>query len=76
VNGRTGEVQGERPYSAWKIALAILLAALLAGGGLAAWQYLSAAKQGPALDYRPRYGWVPTETHRLQNANPVGSPGA
>ncbi|HEU0221786.1 MAG TPA: primosomal protein N' (replication factor Y) - superfamily II helicase [Paracoccaceae bacterium] len=30
VNGRTGEVQGERPYSAWKIALAVLLALLLA----------------------------------------------
>ncbi|MFW6337146.1 MAG: primosomal protein N' (replication factor Y) - superfamily II helicase, partial [Phycisphaeraceae bacterium] len=28
VNGRTGEVQGERPWSAWKIALAVLAAAL------------------------------------------------
>jgi len=25
VNGRTGRVQGERPYSAWKIAVAVLL---------------------------------------------------
>jgi ribosomal protein L37E len=40
VNGRTGEVQGERPYSAWKIAFAVLLAAVLAGGGLAVWQVL------------------------------------
>ena len=24
VNGRTGEVQGERPYSVWKIALFVL----------------------------------------------------
>ena len=39
VNGRTGEVQGERPYSGWKIALAVLLATLLIGGSLAAWQY-------------------------------------
>ncbi len=39
VNGRTGEVQGERPYSPWKIAFAILLAALVIGGGIAAWQY-------------------------------------
>jgi len=39
VNGRTGEVQGERPYSPWKIAFAILLAALVIGGGLAAWQH-------------------------------------
>lgn len=32
VNGRTGEVQGQRPYSAWKIAGAILLGlALIAG---------------------------------------------
>ena len=30
VNGQTGEVQGERPYSAWKIAFAGLAAALLA----------------------------------------------
>ena len=40
VNGRTGEVQGERPYSPWKIAFAILLGVLLAGGGLAIWQSL------------------------------------
>ena len=25
VNGRTGRVQGERPYSAWKIAFAVIL---------------------------------------------------
>ena len=31
VNGRTGLVQGERPYSAWKIALAVLRAAILIG---------------------------------------------
>ena len=31
VNGQTGRVQGERPYSAWKIAFAILLALVLAG---------------------------------------------
>ena len=43
VNGRTGKVQGERPYSGWKIAFAIVLAAALIGGGLAAWRYYSAA---------------------------------
>lgn len=32
VNGRTGEVQGERPWSWIKITLAILAGALLAGG--------------------------------------------
>jgi DNA-directed RNA polymerase subunit RPC12/RpoP len=31
VNGRTGEVQGERPYSAWKIALAVLVVATIVG---------------------------------------------
>ena len=31
VNGRTGLVQGERPYSIWKIALAVLVAAILLG---------------------------------------------
>jgi hypothetical protein len=39
VNGRTGEVQGERPYSAGKIAFAIVLAAALIGGGFAAWRH-------------------------------------
>lgn len=32
INGRTGKVQGERPYSIWKIALACLSALLLAAG--------------------------------------------
>jgi predicted RNA-binding Zn-ribbon protein involved in translation (DUF1610 family) len=31
VNGRTGLVQGERPYSVWKIAFAVLLVAVLLG---------------------------------------------
>lgn len=30
VNGQTGEVQGERPWSAWKIALTVLLVILIA----------------------------------------------
>lgn len=32
VNGQTGEVQGERPYSWWKIGFAILFAVILALG--------------------------------------------
>ncbi|MGR9044158.1 MAG: primosomal protein N' (replication factor Y) - superfamily II helicase [Gammaproteobacteria bacterium] len=32
INGRTGEVQGERPYSVWKIVFAGLVALLLAAG--------------------------------------------
>ena len=31
VNGQTGKVQGERPYSAWKIAFAVLVAAVVIG---------------------------------------------
>ncbi|MEM1233595.1 MAG: primosomal protein N' (replication factor Y) - superfamily II helicase [Pseudomonadota bacterium] len=31
VNGRTGLVQGERPFSAWKIAFAVIVLALVAG---------------------------------------------
>jgi hypothetical protein len=32
VNGRTGRVQGERPYSAWKIAFAVIIGLILALG--------------------------------------------
>ena len=33
VNGQTGEVQGERPYSIWKITFAVLAAAIVVGIG-------------------------------------------
>ena len=39
VNGRSGKVQGERPYSAWKITFTIVLALALAGGGWTLWQH-------------------------------------
>ncbi|MGH1452017.1 MAG: TFIIB-type zinc finger domain-containing protein [Paracoccaceae bacterium] len=32
VNGQTGRVQGERPWSAWKIAIAVVLGLIVAGG--------------------------------------------
>ncbi len=38
VNGQTGKVQGERPWSAWKIAFAILAALIAAGIVLAVTQ--------------------------------------
>lgn len=57
VNGRTGKVQGERPYSGWKIAFAILLGALLLAGSLAAWQY-SAAPQTGLMKNRTQYEWI------------------
>jgi len=31
VNGRTGRVQGERPYSTLKIAIAVIIGAIIAG---------------------------------------------
>ncbi|MBT8455353.1 MAG: TFIIB-type zinc finger domain-containing protein [Rhodobacteraceae bacterium] len=31
VNGRTGRVRGERPWSAWKIAFALIIGAIVAG---------------------------------------------
>lgn len=31
VNGQTGKVQGERPWSAWKITFAVILGAIVAG---------------------------------------------
>jgi len=34
VNGQTGEVQGERPWSVWKITFAVLVVAILVGGAL------------------------------------------
>ena len=53
VNARTGKVQGERPYSRWKILLALLLGLVLAGG--AALLYLQYQAQYPdtALDWTP-----------------------
>lgn len=41
VNGQTGRVQGERPYSIWKIAAAVILALLLVG----AFAYVNAISQ-------------------------------
>ena len=32
VNGRTGRVRGERPWSAWKIAFAVIVGLILAAG--------------------------------------------
>lgn len=38
VNGQTGKVQGERPWSAWKIAFAVLIALIIAGAvGYGVW---------------------------------------
>lgn len=42
VNARTGQVQGERPYSAWKIAFAVIIGLAVAG----AVGYIAATQQG------------------------------
>ncbi|RYG93249.1 primosomal protein N' (replication factor Y) - superfamily II helicase [Loktanella sp. IMCC34160] len=42
VNGQTGRVQGERPWSAWKIAFAVLIGLIVAG----AVGYVMATQQG------------------------------
>jgi hypothetical protein len=34
INGRTGKVQGERPYSVWKIVFAVILGLIVVGGVL------------------------------------------
>ena len=68
VNGRTGEVQGERPYSGWKIAFAILLAALAIGGSLAVWQHFQAAQIRAMPEIRPRWGWI-SEPQPARNRN-------
>lgn len=39
VNGQTGRVQGERPWSAWKIAFAVLLALIAAGAAAYLYQH-------------------------------------
>lgn len=41
VNARTGEVIGERPYSAWKIAFAVLTGLVAIGAALWLWQSLN-----------------------------------
>lgn len=45
VNGRTGQVQGERPYSYWKIAFAVIIGLILITGGIGFLQ------QSGALDH-------------------------
>ena len=38
VNGQTGEVQGERPWSVWKITFAVLAALIVAGAAAYVYQ--------------------------------------
>ncbi len=53
INGRTGQVQGERPYSYWKIAFAVLLGLILIGGGLILMEQSGAFNQVEYSTYYP-----------------------
>ncbi len=59
VNGRTGKVAGERPYSGWKILFTGLLAAAMIAGILV-WY----ARQQDELDVSPADWPPPVETYR------------
>jgi hypothetical protein len=52
INGRTGQVQGERPYSIWKISLAVIAGILIIGGGLTFLQQSGAFSQ---IEYSSDY---------------------
>ena len=45
INGRTGKVQGERPYSYWKIAFAIIFGGIAVGGLLIVLERTGALQQ-------------------------------
>jgi hypothetical protein len=47
INGRSGEVQGERPYSPWKIAAAIFIGLLILGSAIFTWLQF----QGSQINY-------------------------
>ncbi len=60
VNGRTGKVQGQRPYSIWKIAVAVLVGLLLAAGAFYAFDTYSrqtAALPGQSVPVTPGGGY-------------------
>lgn len=59
VNGRTGKVAGERPYSRWKILIAVLLGAALAGGAL---MWYAQRQEGAELE--PMHWPPPAENYR------------
>ena len=50
MNGQTGEVQGERPYSWWKIGFAVVLVVVIVAGAV----YLN----DPGTFGLPRPDWM------------------
>lgn len=61
INGRTGQVQGERPYSYWKIASAILAGVILIGGGFT---YLQQSGAFTQVEYSSDYYSPPYQGNR------------
>lgn len=55
VNGQSGQVQGERPYSAWKIAFAVLLALLVLAAAIFAANQGGYVQFGTGGSYAPQY---------------------
>lgn len=55
VNGRTGKVQGERPYSKWKIGFTVLATLLLVGGILYYMDKTGVFNQQPGNNYQQPY---------------------
>ncbi len=55
INGRTGQVQGERPYSYWKITLAVIAGLIIIGGGLSYLEYSGAFQQLEGSGYNVYY---------------------
>ncbi len=53
INGRTGQVQGERPYSYWKIAFSVILGIILIGSGLTYLDHIGAFEQVEYSTYPP-----------------------
>ena len=54
VNGRTGKIRGERPYSRFKIALAVVASLALVGGFIYFANASGAFSSDPYGDYRNR----------------------
>ncbi|WP_221893748.1 hypothetical protein [Bathymodiolus japonicus methanotrophic gill symbiont] len=54
VNGRTGQVQGERPYSYWKIAFAVITGLIVITGGISLLQQSGALEH---IEYNNYYAY-------------------
>ena len=57
VNGRTGQVQGERPYSYWKIAIAVIAGLIIIGGGLIYLEQSGMLDQAGQVEYSNDYNY-------------------